>query len=389
MINAIGFALFTGFLGCIGLILVSAIIGLVFAKSSQATPPECNTQSEAEAIVVSEYRSWAQLAPSGREVFFRPPPHINPVYEITFTGVLRSSERRADAFFETNGRGNFCRNSNGFCINGRHLYDLKYEQVHSDRCNHVYTIRIESWSREPLTLALDKPGFHGAIRADVLLLPEGTVGLEARWRHAETERALEKARRAEREAAVAAAAHFSETVKALTIRADLNRNWADPQYRADFARIHAAELINHQSEIRKDAAKLLEQNEIVSYFERHNPAVLAALLGHMEALLLAENITLGRAVAEADAPKAPLVQLPEARPKRKPSPAQEQRKKVREQKIRLGEKLALAKDRAATIEDVKAYVRSQYKGLDEDEQQRIVQQLLDEIQEENRNGKIL
>ena len=67
-----------------------------------------------------------------------------------------------------------------------------------------------------------------------------------------------------------------------------------------------------------------------------------------------------------------------------------QQRKVRRQQIKLGDTLALAKDRVATEEDVKAYVRAKYAHLEEDEQQAIIQKILDQVEQGgNQNGKTL
>ena len=151
--------------------------------------------------------------------------------------------------------------------------------------------------------ALDNSRYLGAIAVEVTLLPQGTVGFSEQRRRAQAEHAAEEARRAARQQAAADADRFSEIVEALSIRAELNRNWADPQYRADFARLHAEELVQRQSEIRTDANQLLEQHRVVTYLRRHDPMVLATLLGRFESLLLAEKLSLDRAIAAGEAPK--------------------------------------------------------------------------------------
>ncbi len=88
-------------------------------------------------------------------------------------------------------------------------------------------------------------------------------------------------------------------------------------------------------------------------------------------MLLAEKLSLDRAIAAGEAPKtAPTQILLDERPKRKLNAAQVQQRKVRRQQIKLGDTLALAKDRVATEEDVKAYVRAKYAHLEEDEHKR-------------------
>ncbi len=137
-----------------------------------------------------------------------------------------------------------------------------------------------------------------------------------------------------------------------------------------------------------EAAGLLEQQHLLSYLRRHNPDVVQVLLGRLDALHRAERVLLDRAMAAAKPKSAP--QEPPAPERKKLTAADVQQMKVRRQQIQLGDKLALAKDRVATIEDVKAYVKAQYAHLDEDEQARITQQILDQVDEdENQHGKTL
>jgi hypothetical protein len=73
---------------------------------------------------------------------------------------------------------------------------------------------------------------------------------------------------------------------------------------------------------------------------------------------------------------------PALRQKPKLTAAQVKDKKVRWQQIELGDKIALALDRAATVESVKRHVRTEFSHLEDDEQQAIIQGVIDDIDRE-------
>jgi len=157
------------------------------------------------------------------------------------------------------------------------------------------------------------------------------------------------------------------------------------EYLKKFAHAYANDLLEAQSEIRKEATQLLEQREILAFLQRHHPQVVDRFFGRLHALHMAEQVVLDKRLAAIAAPKKE-----KPKPKRRLSADEVRELKIRRQRLQLGDKLALAKDKAATIEDTKAYVKAQYGHLDEDEQQQIVQQLLDQIREEDHNnGKTL
>ncbi len=105
-------------------------------------------------------------------------------------------------------------------MNGTPLHRLTFEELYSDRCNHRYTIRIDSGDM-PLTLALD----NRVIRRYRLRRPcfRKVVVFSEQRRRAEAEHAAEEARRAARQQAAADADRFSEIVEALSIRAERTR----------------------------------------------------------------------------------------------------------------------------------------------------------------------
>lgn len=386
MINTIGFVLFLSLAGIVAVIVFAALCGLVLSgfekESGENHPPVAASEISHQATMIDAWRSWAHLAPTGREVFFPVAPHANPVYEITFTGVLRRDDGKlGDAFYNTDGCGNFSNQVNRFRVNGERLGWRTFELVAANRCDHIYTIRLEH-PDDRLTLAVEWDSrWRGSIAAEVTLLPKGAVGSSGRRQREQAEQAAEQARR--KLASVSEA--FARKVQAVCIRSELFRNWGDADYRRKFAEAFTDQLINDQSEIRKEAMEFLSEHALIRYLSRHHPEVIRRFTGRLEALFLAETISVDRRLAAQAPPPLP----PPPPPRKKLNAAQVQRRKLRYQQIKLGDKLALAKDRVATMEDVKAYVRAQYSRLPEDEQQRIIQQILDQIDEENQDGKIL
>jgi hypothetical protein len=222
--------------------------------------------------------------------------------------------------------------------------------------------------------------------AEVTLLPPDTLtGRQRRQRDAD--RAQQETERDQlRQEAVVEAAHFAQIIKTLALRAETERNWRDPEFQQKFARVHGKELLENQAGIRKEAREFLHQDRLVAYLNRHNPGVVETILGRFHALLSAERLALDTVITAA-VPKTPEIT---ERPKPKLTAEQVKALKVRRQQIELGDKVALAMDRIETVENVKVHVREQYAHLAEDEQARIIQDILDQIDEEGtQNGKTL
>ena len=286
--------------------------------------------------------------------------------------------------------GNFSKEAGWIRVNGRYLSRIDHDLIAADRFAHRYTIQFQALTNARLTLALDrvaaKSHWSGALTVQVAVLPPGSLTQRAQ-REAETvdrdqERAREARELAARQERVKAAEQFASQIQALCIRSEMFPNLGDPEYLVKFARAYGDELIKNQAEIRKEATELLEQHEIVAFLRRHHPGGVDRFLGRLRALELAEQFAVDKRIAAFTTPK-------KSKPKRKLTAEEVRELKVRRQRLQLGDKLALAKDKTATIEDTKAYVKAQYGHLDEDEQQQIVQQLLEEIREENQNGKTL
>ena len=107
----LGFIVFCCLLGILAAVVIAAFRLLPAsrpkAESEESTPPPPSALS-LEATVIDEFRSSARVPATGREVFFLQAPHPNPVYEISFTGVIRGYKNSlADAFYETDRQGNF------------------------------------------------------------------------------------------------------------------------------------------------------------------------------------------------------------------------------------------------------------------------------------------
>ena len=383
----------------LGVFVSAALLGSLVSALAERHEPDPKpgeqptTITHSHAVAIGPSVNWAQLRVDGREVFFPPPAHPNPLYEVSFAGVVRDRHGRlADALYLADDDGNFSKRFDWIRVNGRNLSNINYELIACDRFAHRYIIHFFDFTNARLTFTLDRHARYfssGSLTVQVTVLPRGTL-MEREQREAETiDREQESARRSRelmaRQERMASAERFASQIKALCVRAETIPNFGNPEYLAKFARAYGEELIKTQAEIRAEATELLEQHEIVAFLQRHHPGVVDRFLGRLRALHLAEQLVVEKHVAALAAPKKE-----KSKPKRKLSADEVRELKVRRQRLLLGDKLALAKDRAATIEDTKAYVKAQYGHLDEDEQQQIVQQLLEEIREENdNNGKTL
>lgn len=346
---------------------------------------------------------WRPVVPHGGETFFERAAHAGAIYDIEVVGVCgvrpqRQNVHQIDALYRALGL-RFRLKHRELLINGNALdhYSCRtlrnrptVEMIDEDRAAHRYRFQFDG---APVALALgdSRPlavgPELGCLYARVACLPPGSKTLrqqesEARLIAEEAERCAEERHKAE-----ALADRFAEIVKKLSIRADMNRNWRDPQYREKFARAHCAELIAHQSEIRTEAEQLLMQSRLISYLQRHAPDVVPTLLGRLESLIIAERMALDRALVDIEAP--PERKAIEEQPKRKRTSKEVMAAKVRHQQIKLGDRVALAMDKVETVEKMKARVRAQFGHLDEDEQHRIIQEVLDEVAEGEENTRTL
>ena len=352
---------------------------------------------------------WQALYPHSGEIFFEPAVYEPAVYEVEIEGVcachyqgsLRDYTQHSDALYAAP-EGRYTRLHRELKINGRELalhenherrletYHTFFKIIERDRGRHYYKLRVDG-TGERLALSFGRPRpqlVHpklGFLKARATLLPEGTPTVAVQIeRDQELERAREKAARAARE--------LANAVQTLSIRAQVMKNWGDPEFCSRFARAHCDELIKSQSAIREEAIGFLSQHELVAYLRKHNPSAVKTILGRLEALLSAERIALDRAIAAAEAPPPVAPEMPEELPpppKKKLTAADVQQLKVRRQQIALGDRVALAKDRIATKQEIKAYVKAQYPDLDEDERQAMFQEILDQVDEEEHHGTTL
>lgn len=362
-------------LAVLAFILLFVLVGIFApAETTAATAPA--PAVDFHATVLDPLRSRAEIAPTGREVFFPPPPHAGAVCQATITGILRVPDGRlGDAFYTTNGVGNFTHSWNWLCVNGGH----RFQVVESDRYLHRYTIRFDAQPGRP-TIALVPPcGYwSGSLSVEVTVLPEGTPGV--------AESGLQRKLRSEAEHESARVAQkFATQIQALVIRAELFRNWEDPMYRDRFAHAHYDDLIQNQAEIRKEARELLEQHDLVRYLRRHNPAVVERFIGRLEALFLAERIALDKRLG---AEKPPIPQA--LAPRKKFTPDEVRAIKVRRQQVVIGDRVALKLDKVETRLQIRDRL-AQMPFEDDDERDAVEQELLREIEEgdDDGNGKTL
>src|ERR1700722_8651917 len=128
-------------------LLVIVAISIIFLEARRAITKANNARREREnverelaarqlrAVPLDHARSWAKLEATGREVFFQKAPYANPLYELTFSGVLRcESGRLSDALYTTDKAGNFSQDCRWIRFNDSPYH--KYELVAGDRRDH-------------------------------------------------------------------------------------------------------------------------------------------------------------------------------------------------------------------------------------------------------------
>lgn len=333
-------------------------------------------EPDPQAKVLDEYRSRAFLYPGGREVFLPVPTHPAPVYQIRLSGILQRLEYRdfADAMYRTDTFGNFTWAVDWLRVNNHKLSAFTLEIVKFDRLAHTYTILIDDFG-ERLTLAID-PGstWTGSLTAEVTVLPAGTERVAVRRKP----KVIPERYRT----ASLAAEKFAAQIEALTIRAQTMSNWEDPAFREKFARVHGAELIQHQAEIRKEATTFLEQHDVLVYLTRHSPAVVARFLGRLETVFLAERYALDKALAAVERPKAAAIA---PAPARKRLTTEEVRAiKIRRQQVQDHDKLELKLDKIETRLQIRE--RLDKMPLDPDEREMLEQEIIREIEEGDDDG---
>lgn len=386
MTNAIGFLLFLLVLGTT--VVLVLVVCAAFIKSVEKEAQEKGTAVSGishQATVIDACRSWAQLAPTGREVFFPSPQHANPVYEITFTGVLRRDDGKlGDALYNTDAHGNFSHHVDRFRVNGGWLGWRTFEMLHADRCHHIYTIRLEH-PGDGLTLAVEANGrWQGIINAHVTVLPEGTIGVTERRKREQAEQAALKARRNAEQKIAAAAEAFSHQIQAVCTRAQVFRNWADDDYQRKFAEAHYEELIKNQHEIRDEALKFLSQHALIRYLARHHPEVIRCFTGRLEALLLAETISVDKRLAAQAVPPLP----PPPPPKKKLTADEVRRIKIHKQQVQDQDRVALKMDKIETRLMIRE--RLENMPLDPDEREMLEAELIGEIEQgDEDNARII
>lgn len=357
------------FVACVLLFIAVPIIA-AFNRycRSEERPIHRRAPLDLQAMVVSDVESRALLFPKGREVFFPAVPHVNAVYEITFTGVLQKDDgRQSDAFYRTDGCGNFSQPVKWLYVNGTHLsYSSTYELIASDRCTHTYKVLLDA-PRERLTLSVlpqnGSEGWSGSLSVQARVLPQGTPTIAGRYR------LREQSTEVGRESALVAK-KFTTVIEKLCIRAELFRNWGDPEFRFKFATVHYDELMRRESEIREEASQIFEQQKIVQYLQRHNPEVLARLTGQFEALMLAERIALEKQFSLGQ---------PQPAPQKKRLTAEEVRTiKIRRQQVQDFDLVALKLDKIETRLQVRERLANL--PLDPDEREMVEQELISEIE---------
>jgi len=374
MTNGLAFIVFSGFVALIAVLV--RVLYKILAAHREALKKAAAAEAELSLVAmrVDESVSRALIPANGREVFFPKVSLPNPVYEVTVSGILRKEDGRlGDAFCTTDRAGNFSDRAWWLRVNGVCLFNSANDILESDRCTHRYTVRMDG-ARERLALAISHASaWSGSLEAEVVALPEGTAGVrERRERDRAERRDLEAKRRTKRETG-AAAERFAEEIRALCITSEAFRNWEDFEYRRKFAEAYCEELIENQRSIRAEALKFLSQHDIIRFLRRHHPEVISRFTGRLEALQLAEVISIERALQEATSLPAP---LPE---KRRLTTEEVRAIKIRKQQIRDQDRVALKIDKIETRLMVRD--RLEKLPLDPDEREMLEQELIGEIEE--------
>jgi hypothetical protein len=333
---------------------------------------------------------WQQeIYPTGREVFFPPAPHPNPVYAVTLAGVVYQidGDRKADALYYTDYRGNFVERHDWLRVNNvASTYSRRRSLAHvqGDRGDHVYHVRIDD-PGERLTLSFDVSSpqrWRGSLTARVRLLPASTPSTaEVQTHLAEVSLAKELAD-GQRKKQIASAEQFSILVQDLSVQAQALANWEDPDFQRRYAEVHMDQLLEEAEQIRDQARPFQGQHAVVKYLEQHHPAVLRRHLGKFQALLIAERLKL-------EAPKEQ--KSVELMPPRKPKLNAEQVRQLQVWRRRrdIDDKVAIAKLEIEIEQSAKAYVAENYPDLADDERQAMVQRILEGMHEEDEHGKTL
>jgi len=336
-------------------------------------------------------RSWTDLQPTGLKVWFPKPEHGDQaVYDLRLVGVLNSDSRiSADAFYRTNSDGNFTLGIDWLRVGSGWLRHLDHEFVQHDPVWHEYTVRFAYTGQ--LTLALApylwpwQPKWCGTIHAEVYILPADTMTKKQR-EELELKRAKEERRIAKVKADAAdEAAEFARIIEAITIRARTEANWSNPAFRDKFARVHGADLLKQQREIRAEATQFLEQTRVVGFLRRHHPDVVEIVLGRLQALQIAERLALDDAIAgvQANTAESPKDLAPN-QPKRKLTTDEVRTIKLNRQRIHDQDHIALKMDRLETQLMIRQRLQSM--SLDDDERQMVEEELMKQIQEGDDDG---
>lgn len=385
MTNTIGFVLFLVVLICVGMLVFGALFQWFVPDSSRATikPRVGIFVSERQATIIDQCRSWTYLVCDGQETFF-PKAHEHGVYELTLCGVLRGDDgQRADAFYRTDGDGNFSHGVNWLRVNGYQPSDCEF--LEQDRCTHRYRVRIPHAGPQ-LTLALHRwangSTWSGALMVEVAVLPPGTMTSRQLAELARREAEEERKRVEHKQKAAKAATQFAEQVRALAIRSQAFENWESSRFRKNFAEVHCDDLIQRQGEIREETITFLSQHDIIRYFERHDPAVIERFTGQLVALLMAEKISLERRLKSMSAVPA---QPP---PPRKKLTADDVRRiKLHRQQVQDQDRVALKMDKIETRLRIRE--RLETMPLDPDEREMLEQELIGEIEQGDDNARTI
>jgi hypothetical protein len=207
--------------------------------------------------------------------------------------------------------------------------------------------------------------------------PEGTIGLTERRRRERAERIAVDDREAARRNIEWASKEFSGQIQEVCTRSQLFRNWENDEYRRKFVEAHYEELIKHQSEIRLEAMKFLSQHALINYLARHHPEVIRRFTGRLEALFIAETISVDKRLAARRAP--PLPPSPPPPPKKKLTAEEVRRIKIHRQQVQDQDRVALKMDKIGTRLMIRE--RLETMPLDPDEREMLEQELIGEIEQ--------
>jgi hypothetical protein len=275
---------------------------------------------------------------TGQEVFTPEALEKGRAYAITITGdySYRSGflqDRAADAIFHTDEHKNFTKRYDGIEIDGIAAGSGNLDSWTEDRPNHSYTCLVEgSGAKMPIRVVAPRDYRSGHLCVKIQILPAGTPSVAARQAakaqakaaaaHAQqlTE-ALQKQRadqarviaeqqeqqRRQQEQADIARNRLLLRVDRLRRSVQRERNFFDPQYRAELMRLRSEYILStHRESWFEEYEEIIRENDLVTELQASAPEVLEFHQYRIAMIHEAERNSVVPAPLPAPAPAGPL-----------------------------------------------------------------------------------